>query len=226
MGTEINRDFGNDADMSVHDKEHPTLGPTEGSQDVESLPRHIVPMAAFNDPNNPVAVSGSVNLSLDDHPVTHDPDYGKELHEVYGHDHVEHTMTDGARTLKQFDRSQDDEDGASWGTDTDRGEWLKADWQAQAKEYGLSTSGNLATLRERVEAHEEYDGLSDEDKLARDAEDAKNLRAGDWQDQIAAANDVDSLAQLRQLYDASGADFATVGKAFDDRQAELTSDES
>jgi hypothetical protein len=57
--------------MSVHDKTHPTLGPTEEAQDVDRLARQIVPMPAFNDPNNPVAASGSVNLSLNDHPVQH-----------------------------------------------------------------------------------------------------------------------------------------------------------
>lgn len=222
--SEINRDFGgDDAEMSVHDKTHPTLGPTEGSQDVDTLPRHIVPMAAYNDPNNPIAVSGSVNLSLDDHPVTHDPDYGKQLHEVYGHDHVEGTMTEGAKALKEFDQSGDA------AGDGDREGWSKADWQKAAKKYDLSTSGNIATLRERVEAHEEYASLSPEEQeeMARQEEvdAAKSLKAGDWQSQIAEAKDADALAELQSLYKESGADFATVNRAFDERQSQFN-DES
>lgn len=219
--TDIDRDFGgDDAEMSVHEKTHPTLGPTEGSQDVDSLPRHIVPMGAYNDPNNPVAVSGSVNLALDDHPVTHDPDYGKQLHEVYGQDHVEGTMTEGAKTLAQFDQT-----GAGGDAGEDRSEWLKADWQAAAKSHGLPTSGNVATLRERVEAHEAEAALTPEEREAQEREEeveaAKNLNAGDWQSQIAEASDAEALGKLRSLYDESGADFKTVAKAFDDRQAEV-----
>lgn len=35
-----------------------------------------------------------------------------------------------------------------------RGEWSKANWQTQAKSLGLSTSGNTADIRARVEEHE------------------------------------------------------------------------
>jgi len=211
MSAENERDFGNDADMSVHDKEHPTLGPTEGSQDVDSLPRQIVPMAAFNDPNNPIAVSGSVNLALDDHPVTHSDDYGKSYADVYGVDRVEHPMSEGAKELGQFDQSQDGAD-----LQEDRGEWKKADWQKAAKYYGLSTSGNVGTLKERVEEHEAEASMTDEDRFARDAEEAKDYKAGDWQGAISNAQTDEDLAELRKLYDASGASFATVDKAFED----------
>lgn len=228
MNDSVNRDFGaDDADMSVHDKNHPTLGPTEGSQDVDSLPRNVVPMAAFNDPNNPVAVSGSVNLSLDDHPVTHDPDYGKTYAEVYGLDSVQHTMSEGAKALGEFDQSQDGVGGST----EERDGWSKAQWQKAAKKYSLPTSGNIATLREKVEAYEADASLTDEERAAQEREEqveaAKGLNAGDWQSHVAAAESADDLAELQALYKESGASYATVEKAFADRETEFKStDES
>lgn len=224
MSTEFDesRDFGNEQEMGVEEKQHPALGPTERSQDVDSLPRHIVPMGAYTDPNNPVAVSGSVNLSLDDHPVTHDPDYGKELHEVYGHDHVENTMSEGSRSLQQFDRSQAE---AGAGVEGDREEWSKTDWQKLAKQYQLPTSGSKADLQERVEQYEERQSMSQEDldaeERAERVEAAKNLKAADWKDEIDAAESVEDLDDLQSLYQESGADFSSVDSAFEAKREAL-----
>jgi hypothetical protein len=70
---------GNRQDMSVHDKEHPSLAATEEAQDVASLNRIVVGMPAYTDPHNPMTLSGSVNLPLDQHPVTHSEDYGEDV---------------------------------------------------------------------------------------------------------------------------------------------------
>jgi hypothetical protein len=90
-------DFGNDQDMSVHDKMHPTLGPTEEAQDVASLERIVVPMPAYTDPNNPAAAAGTINLSLNDHPVTHSEDYGQEIHQSVGSVEVQNPLSDALR---------------------------------------------------------------------------------------------------------------------------------
>lgn len=164
------RDFGNEQSMSVHDKLHPALGPTEEAQDVATLQQQVVPMPAFNDPHNPIAAAGSVNLSLEDHPVTHSADYGRPVIESLGHDHVEHTMSEGARDLKQFDLSGADNEqrAAVMFADlpADRGDWQKKDWQSAARAYGLGTSGNIGAVQKRVEEHEaqreEYDNFARE----------------------------------------------------------------
>jgi hypothetical protein len=155
------RDFGNEQDMSVDAKEHPALGPTEEAQDVDRLQKQVVPMPAFNDPNNPVAASGSVNLSLNDHPVAHSEDYGVTVASEFGFDHVENTMSEGARDLQEYDRTSGDDDpetaaakNKAAGLPKDRDEWTKADWQTHAKSLGLATSGNKEALRARVEDHE------------------------------------------------------------------------
>lgn len=155
------RDFQNDQDISVHDKFHPTLGPTEEAQDVDRLARQIVPMPAYNDPNNPVAASGSINLSINDHPVKHSADFGAGVEGEFGFDHVENTMSEGARGLQELDLTTGDDDPetaaakqAAASLPADRETWAKAHWQTHAKSLGLATSGNIGTIRDRVEDHE------------------------------------------------------------------------
>lgn len=100
----------------------------------------VVGMPAFNDPSNPDAAAGSVNYTLDEHPVKHHPEYGK--------------ATQGYLV---------DDDGQAFEADTyvendeDRKDWTKAEWKAQAEAYGLTVGGNLGELRDRVKEHEESD---------------------------------------------------------------------
>lgn len=149
----------------VGDKLHSALGATEEEQDVDRLARQVVPVGAFNDPNNPVAASASVNLSLNDSPVKHPDDYGADVIAAFGHDHVENTMSGGARALRAFDtNSGEDDDTLSpeqraaidslKDAPEDREQWQKAHWASAARAYGLASSGNIATVRARVEDHE------------------------------------------------------------------------
>jgi hypothetical protein len=139
---------GNRQDMSVHDKDHPSLGATKEAQDVASLNRIVVGMPAFTDPHNPMTQSGSVNLPLDQHPVTHSADYGQDVTpgaHTFGEAHS--PMAVGAATLADEDRDKLE-------LPEERDDWTKANWQAAAKHYGLPTSGNVDTIRTRVEEHE------------------------------------------------------------------------
>lgn len=124
--------------ISVLDKEHAALGATEEEQDVSALPRIVVPMGAFNDPNNPLAAAGSVNYPLGDHPVEHSEDYGADV-EPGTH---------------QVGNAMGDADGGDTASSADRSEWKKADWQKRAKQLDLAVSGNLDALQKRVEEHE------------------------------------------------------------------------
>lgn len=141
---------GNVQDMSVHDKFHPSLAATEEAQDVASLNRIVVGMPAFTDPHNPMSQSGSVNLPLDTHPVTHSEDYGADVtpgEHIFGAEHS--PMSAGAKSLLE-----DDDARGALDLDEDRETWQKADWQKAAKHYGLATSGNIDTIKSRVEDHE------------------------------------------------------------------------
>jgi hypothetical protein len=169
---------GNRQDMAVADKEHPSLAATEEAQDVASLNRIVVGMPAFTDPHNPMTLSGSVNLSLDQHPVTHSEDYGQDVEPgIHTFDGPQSPMAVGAATL--VDESGGGIDSLS--LSEDREEWTKANWQAVAKHYGIATSGNTDKIRERVEDYEateeaaeargrELHGMSREDldKLSAD----------------------------------------------------------
>lgn len=140
---------GNVQDMSVHDKEHPSLAATEEAQDVASLNRIVVGMPAFSDPHNPMTQSGSVNLPLDTHPVTHSEDYGQDVTPGTHVFEAEHSpLAVGAATLMGEDRE------AMPVAPEDREEWTKANWQSAARYYNLATSGNVDTIRGRVEDHE------------------------------------------------------------------------
>lgn len=140
---EATRDFGNEQDMPVADKPNPTLGPTEASQDMATLNQIIVPVGAYTDPNNPNAISASVNLTLDKSPVAHPEDYGQNQ------------LTDAEVEADSVQTGMlSTEEGAGTAPEDDRDEWKKADWQAKAGEYGLATSGTIEEIQTRIEDHE------------------------------------------------------------------------
>lgn len=205
-------DFGNEQEMAVVDKLRPTLGPTEGSQDVDSRPVNTVGMPAYTDPNNPVAASGSVNLSLNDHPVEHADDFGQVAKDTVGDHAVASPMTDPetAAASKSLEDAPED-----------RKEWQKTHWQAQAGAYGLATSGNKKTLQKRVEDHE-----GELEEREQEVSAAKELNAGDWISEVEDTDDEEELAKLRSLYDATGQEFSTVVEAFDAKKAEFDTDDN
>jgi hypothetical protein len=203
---------GNYQEMSVHDKTHPTLAPTEEAQDVSKLNRIVVPLPAFMDPGNPAAASGSVNLTLDKHPVEHSTDYGQQVDLEVGADKMEGTMDRHAPELKELDTTQDrvsGDDGTSEALPEDREEWSKANWQSQARTYGLGVSGNMDALRQRVEDYE------------NEREDDKSLTAGDWKALVDEAEDTEELQELQDRYQATGNSYSTVDSAFEAKNTEF-----
>ena len=212
-----NVDFENDQDMPVGDKLRPSLGPTEGSQDVDSRPRNIVPMPQFTDPHNPLMASNSVNLSLNDAPVPHAESYGGAAKASVGDHPVENAMSEGSRELQTLAPAGTGgapvaPRGGQEEAPADRAEWKKAHWVNAAKGYDLPVSGNMDEVKGRVEQYE------------KELDAAKSLQAGDWTSQIEEAKDAESLASLRGLYDRSGADYSTVVEAFDAKKAEFDGD--
>lgn len=209
-------DFDNSTqDMDVADKAHPALGPTEGSQDAVNLNTIIVPVGAYTDPGNPAALSASVNLALDKSPIEHAEDYGEG---IPGHA-VETPMdlhTDSVPAAS--DLLAPAQRGAATGTPANREEWKKSDWVAQASTYSLPTSGNMDTVKGRVEEYE-----ADQEAWQEEVKAAKELNAGDWIAQVEGASDTEDLDRLHSLYNESGADFTTVETAFDDKRAALGS---
>lgn len=210
----MSRDFGNEQDMPQADKLRPNLGPTEEAQDVASLNRVIVPMPAFTNPLNPDAAAGSINLSLDTHPVSHDKDYGAGV--TPGH----HAALTGSMLVDESERKSAQR-AVEDTLPEERGEWQKKDWQAQARAYGLSTSGNMDTLKGRVEEYEAEQAEAQEER-AKAVEDAKDFNAGDWISQVESAKSAEDLDELQSIYAESGADFKTVAEAFDAKRAELS----
>lgn len=197
------RDFGNEQEMAVADKRHPALGPTEGAQDVSSLNRIVVPPGAYTDPNNPMANSNSVNLTVDKTPTPVSDDYGvTQLEEAGVEPHPVQIMLDDGSKLSGGTAGEPEPEQLP----ENRDEWSKANWQTQARTLGLAVSGNFDAVQSRVEERE----------AQIDA--AKQMNAEDWKAQI---EDADDLADLRALYTASGAEYSTVESAFDARQAEL-----
>lgn len=165
----------------------------------------VVGMPAHTDPGNPDAQHGSINQPLSDHPVAHSEDYGQAVQV----DTLDVTADDptvaGALQRAVAGKSgYEDEDAP-----LDREQWNRGHWKAAAKKYGLTVGGNMDEVKTRVE---EYEASVDE---------AKAMNAGDWQGEIENAEDAGSLAELRSLYDASGAEFPTVVSAFDAKDAEF-----
>lgn len=208
MAPEVDANF---QDMSVHDKLNAALGPTEEEQDMSTLNRVVVPVGMFTDPNVPEASSASVNLSVDTSPFPHSEDYGAAV--TPG----EHTVT-GTEDLHAAEagdpgrREAAAKRGAAPFPDN-RDEWQKKHWQARAQELGLSTSGNMDTVKDRVEETEAID------------EEYAAYSASDWKIDIDETQTEDDLAELRSAYVRSGADYSTVADALDKRQAELTNEQ-
>jgi nitrogen fixation protein FixH len=214
-------EFGNEQEMAVADKERPTLGPTEGSQDVSERAVQVVPMPAHTNPNDPMALSASVNLALNDSPVEHAEDYGDAALSTVGDAGTENAMSEAARELRAEGEHQRAAGAdALAGAPEDRAEWEKKHWSAQASALGLATSGNKGDLKKRVEAHEKAEAKAAKEQ-EEELEAAKALNAGDWISQAEGAKDADELRSLRELYDRSGADYSTAVDAFDAKQAEF-----
>ena len=192
--------------ISVHDKDHPSLAATKEAQDVASLDRIIVPPGAYTDPNNPEAAGGSVNMSVYTHPSDIPDDYGESVEpgDVDVRSVLDSSLEEGGGAAAKGGADRSD----------DRDEWTKADWVAQAGDYGLSKSGNVDAVKDRVEEFE------------MEVEDAKDYNAGDWQSQIEDASSADELAGLRKLYDATDNDYVTVDQAFTDKEAEFSGSEA
>jgi hypothetical protein len=194
--------------ISVHDKDHPSLAATKEAQDVASLDRIIVPPGAYTDPSNPAAAAGSVNMSVYTHPADLPEDYGESVEP--GEVDVRSVIDEGAADQAQAVVTGMGAGDKAADRPEDRDEWTKADWVAQASDYGLAKSGNMDTVKERVE---DYEGS---------VEEAKDYTAGEWQQQIEDTDNPSELADLRDLYTASGASFSTVDSAFDDKAAALS----
>lgn len=152
---------GNKQDMSVLDVANATLAATEEAQDVAALNRIVVGIPAYTDPNNPMTLSGSVNLPLDSHPVTHSPDYGQDVTPGVHETGATHSpMAVGAATLPESGGVVEDDPTAN--LPEDREEWNKSHWQVAAKHYGLPTSGNIDAVKDRVEEHEAAQSVVEE----------------------------------------------------------------
>lgn len=162
----------------------------------------IVGPPAYASPD-PATIAGRL-VAVEEHPLSADlaEDYGADMKAAYETDVVATTMT-------PEETAQAIAAGKLEGAPDNRDEWTKAHWQAAAKAHGLSDSGNKNALKDRVE---EYEAAVNADK---------ELSAEDWKGEIDAAENADDLGAIRQRYGASGADYSTVAKAFDDREAEL-----
>ena len=68
----------------------------------------------------------------------------------------------------------------------------------------------------------DVDGLKkDEIVSALQADDASDMKASDFKDQIAAAQDQDALDSVAELYSASGRSYSSVEAALEKRQGEI-----
>jgi hypothetical protein len=193
-------------DMLHEEAPNPSVAPTEEAQDMSTLGRIVVPMPSHTDPSNPLSASGSVNMTLENHPVEHSEDYGAMVEP--GEFSPEGTMDQHA--LEVVTGEEGGGRGSQAPSDEERVAWTKDDWKAKAAEYELAVGGTKADLQKRVEEHE------------AEQEAYKDFSASDWQDAIDECEDEDQLAELRAAYDASGADYSTVVTAFDKAAAEFT----
>lgn len=188
---------------------------------MSALNRVVVPMPSFTNPNNPATSSGSVNLELDEHPVTHAEDYGSAVepgaHSVLSPMDVHSKeMTDAAKLAGDPGRREAAKRAKNTATvefPENREDWQKKHWQAKAREMGLSVSGNIDAVKDRVEEQEAVE------------EEYRAYNAQDWKDDIEKTETAEDLAELRTAYDRSGADFSTVVDAFTAREAEFNDDE-
>jgi hypothetical protein len=223
---------GNVQDIAVADKEHPSLGATKEAQNVTVLNKIIVPPASYTNPNDPMAASGSINLDLDQHPMEISPDYGQSTLDAHSgeRDVVTGVQDENSADMSDALNASDPNAVSAGGAGTpgarekavatpaheypeDKDTWLKGDWQAKAREYGLAVSGNLDTISGRVKEYEEG------------VEEAKQWNATQWKTAVDDAETADDVAELRALYGRSGAEFVSVVEAFDAKDAELANPE-
>lgn len=141
-------------------------------------------------------------VPVEEHPLSADisEDYGANERADYATDAFETTLTpeEGLKELSA---------GRMKGAPEDRGEWTKANWQDAARSYGLKVGGPLPEVKKRVE---DYEGELQADK---------DMTAAEWIDEIERADSPDELQGISERYDAAGADYSTVVKAFDDAEA-------
>lgn len=200
----MSEESGNKQDMSVFDTDNPSLHPTVEAQDVSRLNKIVVPPGAYTDPNDARAAQGSINQSVSTYPGALSEDYAEGV----AADDVQGVVdTHAAEQAAVF---TGDAPGGGERSDN-RDEWTKADWKEQASEYGLPVSGNMDALKSRVEDHE------------AEVAEAKDYSAQQWKDEIDGTDNTGDLADLKRLYEQSGADFSTVVEAFDAKAAELSS---
>lgn len=164
---------------------------------VELQPVVIGP-PAYASPD-PATASGRL-VPVEEHPLNLSDDYGKSVLDVATSETVVGTYYyESSRTAE----------GVAPASDKPREEWVKADWQKQAKAYGLAQAGTKDDVKARVEAYE--------DELEAD----KDMKAAEWVEEVESAEDADALAAIRERYGASGATFSTVDEAFEKKQAEF-----
>lgn len=148
-------------------------------------------------------------VPVEEHPLSADlsEDYGANERGEFDTDAFETTLTpeDGLKELSAR-RSADAPD--------DREEWSKANWQDQARAYGLKVGGTAKDVQQRVEDYEE--------ELEAD----KDMTAAEWIDEVERAENADELQSLRERYGQSGSDFSTVASAFDKAEAEFQQNET
>jgi hypothetical protein len=151
------------------------------------------------------ATNGVPLVAIEEYPLSVD------LSEDYARDQIADTGSHGFETTMTPEEGLQELSGARLeGAPEDRKEWVKANWQDQARAYGLKVGGNAKEVQERVEA---YEG-----ELAQD----QNMTAAEWIEEAERADNADELAEVRERYAQSGADYKTVDEAFDKAEAAFT----
>lgn len=142
---------GNVQDISVFDKEVAALPATQEGQDMSRLAPIIVPPPSYTDPNNPKAATGSINMSLEDHPLDISEDFGADL----GAAHATQSPMDASVTEAGEDtKTPFASAGAEVEYPEDREDWTVAHYKARLRELGEPTSGNKDELIDRLDEAE------------------------------------------------------------------------
>lgn len=185
--------------INPSDRMNPSFREEDQDMATELRPVVVGP-PAYASPD-PATLQGRL-VPIEEHPLTLSEDYGRDAvgaptsETVVDTDYYESTRT---------------AEGVASVSDKPREEWSRADWQKQAKAYELPVGGTKDAVKSRVEAYE--------DELNAD----KELKAGEWIDEVESAEDAESLASIRQRYGMSGASFTTVEEAFEKKQSEFDS---
>lgn len=164
------------------------------------------PSYASPDPNTTRA--GLV--TVEESPLDLSSDYGQPLRDAVSDGESDVVGIDTAQSsrtpeeLLQESAADKTEDAPE-----DRKEWSKANWQDQARAYGLAVGGDKATVQKRVEQHEKA------------VESDKEMQAAEWVAEVEKAKDADALNEIGARYDAAGADYSTVGDAMEKKRAEF-----